>query len=229
MLDGRDIKLLDIIEAHPDIDPVELATRFSVSDRSVRTYVRKTNEALGSCAQIEKRRGGGYLLRVLNASAFAALRARDAHAGQGSVPTTPEARVDYLLNDLLSRADWITVDDLANILFVSRNVITGDLKQVAATLERFGLTLEKRPHYGIRVTGPEMSRRLCLANLTLDGIIGSGGVCLARRHRPMRERISRRGGFSDQFGGVSEFARAHSRRGRAYPRQLLRPYGARAS
>lgn len=175
MLDGRDIKLLDIIEAHPDIDPVELATHFSVSDRSVRTYVRKTNEALGSCAQIEKRRGGGYLLRVLNASAFAALRARDAHVGQDSVPSTPETRVDYLLNDLLSRADWITVDDLANILFVSRNVITGDLKQVTATLERFGLTLEKRPHYGIRVTGPEMSRRLCLANLTLDGIIGSGG------------------------------------------------------
>lgn len=38
MLDGRDIKLIDIIEAHPDIDPVDLAERFSVSDRSVRTY-----------------------------------------------------------------------------------------------------------------------------------------------------------------------------------------------
>lgn len=175
MLDGRDIKLIDIIDAHPDIDPVDLAERFSVSDRSVRTYVRKTNEALGSCAQIEKRRGGGYSLRVLNASAFAALRARDAHAGQDAVPTTPEARVDYLLNDLLSRADWITVDDLASILFVSRNVITSDLRQVAATLERFGLVLEKRPHYGIRVTGPEMSRRLCLANLTLDCTIGTGG------------------------------------------------------
>lgn len=62
MLDGRDIKLIDIIDAHPDIDPVDLAERFSVSDRSVRTYVRKTNEALGSCAQIEKRRGGGYSL-----------------------------------------------------------------------------------------------------------------------------------------------------------------------
>ena len=175
MLDGRDIKLIDIIEAHPDIDPVDLAERFSVSDRSVRTYVRKTNETLGSCAQIEKRRGGGYSLRILNASAFAALRARDAHAGQDAVPTTPETRVDYLLNDLLSRADWITVDGLASILFVSRNVITSDLRQVAATLERFGLVLEKRPHYGIRVTGPEMSRRLCLANLTLDGIIGTGG------------------------------------------------------
>lgn len=229
MLDGRDIKLIDIIEAHPDIDPVDLAERFSVSDRSVRTYVRKTNEVLGSCAQIEKRRGGGYSLRILNASAFAALRARDVHAGQDAIPTTPEARVDYLLNDLLSRADWITVDDLANILFVSRNVVTNDLKQVAATLDRFGLVLEKRPHYGIRVTGPEMSRRLCLANLTLDGIIGTGGVCLARRYRPMRERVARRGGLPDQLGGISEPARAHSRRGRAHPRQLLRPHGARAS
>ncbi len=175
MLDGKDIKLIDVIEAHPDIEPSDLAERFSVSDRSVRTYVRKTNEALGGCAQIEKRRGGGYSLRVINASAFAAMKARDARAGEEAVPTTPEARVDYLLNDLLSRADWITVDDLASILFVSRNVITTDLKQVAATLRRFDLDLEKRPHYGIRVTGPEMSRRLCLANLTLNGIVGEGG------------------------------------------------------
>lgn len=174
VLDGKDIKLIGIIEAHPDIDPSSLASCFAVSDRSVRTYVRKTNEALGGCARIEKRRGGGYSLRVINAPTFAALRARDANA-EDAVPTTPDARVEYLLNDLLSRADWITVDDLASILFVSRNVITTDLKQVAATLRRFDLDLEKRPHYGIRVTGPEMSRRLCLADLTLNGIVGKGG------------------------------------------------------
>lgn len=89
MLDGKDIKLIDVIEAHPDIEPSDLAERFSVSDRSVRTYVRKTNEALGGCAQIEKRRGGGYSLRVINASAFAAMKARDVVRGRKPSPPRP--------------------------------------------------------------------------------------------------------------------------------------------
>lgn len=175
MLDSRDIKLIDAVEARPGIAPAELSARFGVSERSVRTYIRKANEALVGCARIDKRRGGGYVLAISNASTFAALRARDARAGADAVPSTPEARVAYLLNDLLSRAEWITLDDLASILFVSRNVVSSDLRQVEATLTRFDLELEKRPHYGIRVIGSEMSRRLCLANLTLEGIIGAGG------------------------------------------------------
>lgn len=73
-----------------------------------------------------------------------------------------------MLNDLLSRVDWITLDDLSEILYVSRNAISGDLKRVEAQLAKFDLKLERRPHYGIRVSGSEMSRRLCLASITLD-------------------------------------------------------------
>ena len=84
----------------------------------------------------------------------------------------------YLVGDLLSRTDWITLDDLAQMMFVSRNVISSDLKRATAMLERFGLSLDRRPHYGVRVSGSEMSRRLCLANLTLDGVVDRGGGIL---------------------------------------------------
>lgn len=35
-------------------------------------------------------------------------------------------------------------------------------------LERFHLTIEKRPRYGIRVAGDEMNRRICLASIAVD-------------------------------------------------------------
>lgn len=179
MLDTQDENFIACIKSHQGITPAELAEAFGVSERTVRTYVRKANDALAGVAQIGKRRGDGYALVVEDEDAFKAMLApSEQETSHNEIPSTPEARVDYLLNDLLSRADWITLDDLSGILFVSRNVVSHDLKHVQKKLERFGLSLEKRPHYGIRVTGSEMSRRLCLANLAIDGITGGSEASL---------------------------------------------------
>ena len=178
MLDTRDERFLAFVKEHPGIAPAALAEHFGVSERTVRTYVRHANESLAGAARIDKRRGDGYALVVEDASALEGMLASDGQDASNEVPSTPEARVDYLLNDLLSRADWITLDDLSSILFVSRNIISHDLKQVQGKLERFGLTLEKRPHYGIRVTGSEMARRLCLASIAIDGITGVADASL---------------------------------------------------
>lgn len=54
------------------------------------------------------------------------------------------------------------------MLYVSRASISADLKRVEEVLSGYDLTLEKRPHHGIRVTGSEIDRRLCLASLVVD-------------------------------------------------------------
>jgi lichenan operon transcriptional antiterminator len=165
MIDQQERRLLGRIERHPGILPEELAAHYDVSERTIRTYVRRLNDAIEGAAHINKLRGKGYELVVTDRAALAAM------LDQGdikSVPSSPDDRVAYLLSDLLQRTDWITTDDFANILFVSCNAIRGDLKRVEEELERFGLSLERRPHYGIRVQGPEMSRRLCLASITID-------------------------------------------------------------
>ena len=149
--------------------PQDLAASFGVSDRSVRTYVRQANEELFGVASIEKRRGGAYELQVTDGAAFETWVAVESRRLADGAPATPEARVAYLVNDLLNRSGWVTLDDLSAVLFVSRTAITADLRHVEAQLARFGLALERRPHYGIRVTGSEMGRRLALANAVLRG------------------------------------------------------------
>lgn len=171
MIDSQVRKVLFYIEEHEGVMPQLLAGVFDVSDRTIRTYVKKLNGQLEPAAHIHKARGGGYSLVVTDRDAFDRLVQASSEGGIRALPSTPGGRVSYLLSDLLCRTGWITLDDLSEILFVSRNVISGDLKQVEEQLGRFDLSLERRPHYGIRVRGSEMSRRLCLANNTLDSLM----------------------------------------------------------
>ncbi len=158
----------DYIDAHAGISPAEAAQDLDVSVRTIRTYVSQANAAMEPFAHIDHERGSGYRISIADQEAFDTWLHGAGALRSGSVPQTPQERVTYLLNDLLMRNEWITLDDLANILFVSRGSISGDLKDVSRVLDRFGLKLERRSHYGIRVTGPEMARRVCFANIVMS-------------------------------------------------------------
>lgn len=163
------------ILSHPGIAPADAAEDLGVSVRTVRTYVHKANEAMRDFAAIVLDRGSGYHLDVADRDRFEAWSS-DAHGitRDEGVPQAPRDRVDYLINDLLMRTGWITLEELAQILFVSRATVSNDLKQVARAIEPYGLAIERRPHHGIRITGPEMSKRLCLAHHIADALESSG-------------------------------------------------------
>lgn len=166
-----ELELLKLMVRERMIAPRDLAGRLGVSTRTVRTYLRRANDALKGVARIEFQRGRGYVLQVADQAAFE--RALDSLEAQTTPASNSATRVHYLLNDLLSRNEWTTLDDLSRVLFVSRATISGELKQVEEVLTRFGLALERRPHRGIRVTGSEVQRRLCLASTAVDTLTGT--------------------------------------------------------
>lgn len=169
----RDDAFAAYIDSAPGVTPQQIAEHLHVSVRTVRSYVHQTNEAMKGFAHIDLSRGCGYRLVIEDEARYTAWRVAPARPkDDAAMPQTPRQRIAYLMNDLLMRNDWITLEELADILFVSRSAVSNDLKRVERTLTEFGLTLEKRPHYGIRVAGSEFSRRLCLANLIMDGADG---------------------------------------------------------
>ncbi len=182
-MEARDIELIAEVQGCPGIAPAALAAHLGISARTVRSRIRACNDLLAGVARIDFKRdaphGPGYVLTIAAPGEFAHLMRVQRAAVRVGLPATRSDRVAYLLNDLLQRTDWITLDEFAEMLYVSRASISGDLKQVEATLARFGLALEKRPRYGIRVSGPEMTRRICLAGIVVDrfeggGLVGSG-------------------------------------------------------
>lgn len=119
----------------------------------MRDRIRHANDAMGGSALIVYSRAkGGYVVKVSDERAFKSwLEGTVPRDPFDRLPSTPQERADYLLQDLLSRSDWITLEDLASLLFVSRSTISSDLRHIEQALERFHLTIEKRPRYGIRV------------------------------------------------------------------------------
>lgn len=73
MIDSQVRKLLFYIEEHENVMAQTLADEFDVSDRTIRTYVKKLNGQLEPAASIRKARGGGYSLVVTDQDAFEGL------------------------------------------------------------------------------------------------------------------------------------------------------------
>lgn len=163
------------VRDHKGAAPADLASKLGVSERTVRTYVRRANDAMDPFAHIALKYGG-YTLVCADARAFAAwLSGGQAKWAQSGLPATHDGRVAYLTDDLLSRNGWITKDELAERLFVSNSTISHDLAVVEKNLASFGLSIERRPRYGIRVRGDEMGRRLCIAATVAQGLFDGSG------------------------------------------------------
>lgn len=161
---SNDTSVVRLIEQNTAMSLATLAESLGVKARTARAYVQHANRSMDGCAAIAWSRSlGGYELKVNDSIAFEAWKTSSASTAD-AVLATSEERVAYLIHDLLYRSDWITLDELSSAMYVSRTSITSDLKSVEKILGSFNLSLERRPHYGIRVAGSEMSRRLCLAS-----------------------------------------------------------------
>lgn len=170
----ENVELVTFMREHDGVTPEDASAQLGVSTRTLRKYVARANESLSGSAVVELIRGEGYRLRVLDQESLDAWIAAQDGGHACLACKTSEERVNYLLNDLLMRNDWIKLQELSQALFVSKSALSGDLKKVEERLRPYDLVLEKRSHYGIRVTGGEMSRRLCLANAAIDASSATG-------------------------------------------------------
>jgi len=168
-MDDRVAQLVNYIDARGSVPSSRLAKEFGVSERTIRSYVNRANMTMGDAAHVSAKRGHGYELVISNQKLFDRLMHANGASRENVMPQTPKGRELYLLNDLLNRSDWITLDALSDVLYVSHKTISGDIKYVEEVLGRFDLSLARRPHYGIRVVGREVDRRLCLASLVING------------------------------------------------------------
>lgn len=200
----KDTDLVIYVRDHDGVTPEHLSELLDVSERTVRTYVRQANDSMGDRAQIVLKRGT-YSLVVSDERALAAWLVRERQKWSGiasALPTNSQERVAYIIDDLLTRNDWITKDQLAEMLFVSASTVSHDLALAEKALGSYGLAIERRPHYGIRVSGGEMSRRLCIASVIAGGLLGDEALDGENRQELLRtvttciDDVVRRDGFT---------------------------------
>ncbi len=139
----------------------ELAKRFSVSTRTIRSDINEINELIEEYhAHIVYERGRGYRLKVEDETLFATFTQRSEE--DSAIPRTSKERIDALLLKLLMLSLPVKLDDIAEEWFVSRGTLQQDMGAVREQLQKYQIALESIPHQGIRLNGSEWAIRACM-------------------------------------------------------------------
>lgn len=155
--------LFDVIQSET-LPQEELAKRFSVSSRTIRTDIIALNDALAAYgARITYERNVGYRLIVDDKELFASLP--QAARQVKPIPRTTKERVRALLLRFLTNSTPLKLDDVADEWFVSRGTLQQDMVEVKEYLTKYQLTLDKRPRYGMKVLGSESAIRNCITDI----------------------------------------------------------------
>lgn len=155
--------LFDAIQSET-LPQEELAKRFNVSTRTIRTDIAALNDVLMSYgATVVYDRGLGYRLKVTDSQIFATLPRQKYQIK--SIPRTAKERVDALLLKFLMASLPIKLDDIAEEWFVSRGTLQHDMATVREQLSKYQITLDTVPRQGIKLAAAEQSIRACITDI----------------------------------------------------------------
>lgn len=165
-MDSLSLGIIDLLKHGGNYTSLQIAKVLSVSDRTIRNRIKETNEQMSHHgALIQSVRGQGYCLEIFDSEVFSKWL-KEQYEEKDFVPNSSEERVRYLADYLLYQKNYVYIDDLCDLLYVSRNTLSSDLKKVEQVIYKYNLSIERRPNYGIKIDGSEMNKRFCI----IDGI-----------------------------------------------------------
>ena len=77
-------------------------------------------------------------------------------------------RIAYLLDELITKDTYLNIDDLAEVMMVSRSTVNNDLRKAKELLLKYNARIKGIPNKGIRFLGDEFSRRMVLIYEVFD-------------------------------------------------------------
>lgn len=167
-LSNREIQLMETLLRHPDgLTADGLAQRIGVSARTVHRDLRPVSEFLSSRGLTLVRRSGVGL----KAEGPAEVREEvlEELRRTRALERTPPQRRLYLLGRLLTSGEPVKLRALASALKVAVGTVSRDLDELEGWMGESGLSLLRRPGYGVQVLGSEAKVRRALSHLVLSG------------------------------------------------------------
>lgn len=151
------------ISHHHYIEPKKLAKEFHISTRTLRNDIQYMNEALLPYdLQIMSKRGMGYLLEGTQENIE---RLQQTCSVEDEQLDSADRRMNRLIMKMLYTSEYLSMDDLADEVFVSTNTIINYLKTIRIILNQYQLTLQNRSNWGYRIEGDELNKRKCIIDL----------------------------------------------------------------
>lgn len=140
------------------------AQRLNVSLKTVRNDIKKLDCILNHHgASIESKAHNGYRLVVEEPEAFEEWFNKNVEER----PVEGQNRNVVVLEKLLNAHGFVKIDDLCEMLYISRTSISASLRQIEDMLKEYRLKIIRKPACGIRIEGEEFDirRLLCYCQL----------------------------------------------------------------
>lgn len=169
MLNARMTLILrEVMKAATPVTSEYLAKVIDVTSRTIRNDMKELETIVSTYGGLIKCiRGTGYQLEIHDDNAFRQLLLKVADQDKeklGEMPNIPEERVYYILKRMLLADDYLKLENIADELYISKSTLQNDLRDVKKILKQYGITLDKKPNFGLMIDGDEFKLRLCMVD-----------------------------------------------------------------
>ena len=169
MLDARLKKIRIELSDSEYVTASELAKILDLNEKTVRTTIGKMRDSLDEYGiEIESKTRKGYHLLIYDKEKYQAFINNDEWLSKNDIPNNSKEREEWLLDYLLKQHKFVRIDDLSEMLYVSRSTITNDIRNVEDSLKSYHITLIRRPNYGLHIQGSEFDIRNCMISQFKD-------------------------------------------------------------
>ena len=175
MLNSRCSDILKLIASSSmPLTIKDIALKFKISSRSIRydldrideylkeinlkPLVRKPNEGISIDLRQDENKRLLNLIESINSYDYV---------------MSQKERTIYIIYKLLEKNSYLTINSLAENMFVSRGTINNDLKEVRKLLEGNNIKLKSEKSKGIKAIGDEKDLRKVVSNLMFENVADS--------------------------------------------------------
>ncbi|NLK96790.1 BglG family transcription antiterminator [Defluviitalea saccharophila] len=168
-LSDRCKELVHLLLQHEEAITIKsLAQELHVSPRTIRNDLEKIEDYFRQAYQgeiiLDKKAGVG--VKLLGTKERKSFLERELQGIEEAIkPFSPESRKWFILRMLVRSNEELTMQFLADQLYVSKTTISKDLALVEEWLEKFNLKLIRRQNKGIQITGLEEDWRKAVIEL----------------------------------------------------------------
>lgn len=163
-------EIFDYVRQDNIVSANQLSSLLKITDRTIRSDIQAINEVLTkNGAQIKLKRKAGYYIEVDDQEKYNSflVSIKQTRANNLELDSSQD-RIKYLLNLLLYSDDYMTLDDLADSIFISKNTLQNYIKTLKTIFSKYNLEYISKTNVGIKVIGNEDDKRKCLVENVLS-------------------------------------------------------------
>lgn len=161
----RELNIINDLIESKDYLPIEyFISKYSVSKRTLQnefSYISCISKNNGF--NLIQKRGRGYLIEIKDSEIF-----NKYISTLSVISDVPQLSSENIVAYIAVNNGYTTTESLINLLGVSKTTIKGYDKDVSKYLQNYGLELEKKAHYGMRIKGDILKRKKILIKLYSD-------------------------------------------------------------